>query len=79
MALLDQGTDYKNHKNRSYGRCYDQDCPDNSDPHGFFSHATVAPQFFCGHRNPCRLPSKILVFASSGSIQKRRPHFGHFW
>src|SRR3974390_1162147 len=47
------------------------------DLHSSSSHATVALQFFPGHRNPFRLPSIMLVFTKSGSIQKCQPHFGH--
>jgi hypothetical protein len=56
---------------------YDQDSSNQGDSHCSYSHATVAPQFFSGHRNPFTHPSIKLVLMSSGSIQKWRPHLGH--
>jgi hypothetical protein len=43
--------------------------PYNRDPHGFSSQGTIAPQSFCGHRKPLKLPSKGLVLTNLRSIQ----------
>jgi hypothetical protein len=77
IAVVHSALGFQKKKNNR-DNCSEHHCTQNRDLHDFFSHGTVVPHFLSGHLNPWRLPSKTLVFARAGSIQKRVPHLGHF-